>query len=336
MKRIVLAGVLMVLVAGPGRAAAAQDTGDDKADLTSILNDVRTDLDRPATEAFELKDGRAERTDGGGIVIEGKLVNTTKDERAAPKVEIIYLDADDQTVGERVVRPFKSRIPARSTRTFEYIEQDPPGATKTARVRVTDEQESADDRSRWVYLPDHLRGLWANDCSTPNRSVLLTGFGKITLIRDTSGSGHMIDGSRFTAFLADDGRGFHYQTADTSQAQVIEVTDSGLTIGPNGEVLERCDAVPPDLSAAHGEAINGGLALDQAIAACRNQKASCPARLMAFADVSGNKELSVAEISRVLRIAMYFGSIFGDDDVNHTEDLTGRTLAMHAAAPLVV
>jgi hypothetical protein len=329
---LVVAATLLVT----GAAAVASPENGKNRDLEGVLENLQTELEQPPEKFFEVQDVIIETVDEA-LVFEGALVNVTDAyKRSAPAIEIVYMDGDGNTLGTRVIRPVIRTIAAGKQASFAYIEASPPKGVQHADLQIAGGTDVTPQDPNWVDLPDRVRGLWADDCKAPEMTLLLSGFGILELTDNEFGSDYWIGARRFTALVPGDQESFRYQTTESTRAQSMTVTGDELRLTTRDVTWTRCTAVPADLAALHGEAINGGLALDRAIATCRNDEATCPGRLMSFADVSGNGELSVAEISRVLRIGMYYGSVFGEDNVNRTNELTGRTLAMHAAAPLVV
>ena len=100
----------------------------------------------------------------------------------------------------------------------------------------------------------------------------------------------------------------------------------------------RCPGLPSTLAVPHGEAVAVLAGLDQLRAACGSDAgsnhAACAAGLFKLADVSGNSELSIAELSRVGRVATYFATVMSGEVVPVIEILGGFAAAV-AISPLL-
>lgn len=71
----------------------------------------------------------------------------------------------------------------------------------------------------------------------------------------------------------------------------------------------RCDGLPSPLRLVHGEAAAGMQALDRIDQSCRGEpNDGCGTAVLAAMDVSGDGLLSVAELSRAARIALYLAA----------------------------
>lgn len=146
---------------------------------------------------------------------------------------------------------------------------------------------------------------------------------------------------------------------DPSQGQVVAmgpVKWSGETavmwpggapfVLPPTKAMSRCSNMPPAAYASFGEAIALLSALDDISEVCaRDTARSCAQAAFSFADVSGDKRLSVAEISRVMRavatIISYEGSIQARTDSATSsfklpvQSLVGATIFVTLTGPLV-
>ena len=92
----------------------------------------------------------------------------------------------------------------------------------------------------------------------------------------------------------------------------------------------RCRVMPSAFAIPHGEAVAVLAGLDQMRAACGSNAASdaaCGAGLFKLADVSGNNEISIAELARVGRVATYFATTMGGEATP-----VGEILAAYAGA----
>ena len=93
----------------------------------------------------------------------------------------------------------------------------------------------------------------------------------------------------------------------------------------------RCRVMPSAFAIPHGEAVAVLAGLDQLRAACGSNAAAsdaaCGTGLFKLADVSGNSEISIAELARVGRVATYFASTMGGEATP-----VGEILAAYAGA----
>ena len=100
----------------------------------------------------------------------------------------------------------------------------------------------------------------------------------------------------------------------------------------------RCRNMPAIYAIPHGEAVAVLGGMDQLRAACgSNAGASdvaCATGLFKLADVSGNNEISIAELSRVGRVATYFAATMGGEPVPMLE-LLGAYAGAVAITPLL-
>lgn len=95
---------------------------------------------------------------------------------------------------------------------------------------------------------------------------------------------------------------------------------------------ETCIGLPLPQSLVMGEALAVLKDLDAAVWDCRDAVARCPINVFEVADVSGDGELSVAEMARVVRASVSIGTAM-DSEVSQGQSLVAATSAA-AIAPL--
>ena len=99
--------------------------------------------------------------------------------------------------------------------------------------------------------------------------------------------------------------------------------------------FERCDAVPAQLTLYYGEILTWIEALPSLRAGCaEGSEIGCIEAVWGLGDVSGDGLLSLAELSRILRILTQAAAIAHEDGAA-TEELGMATLGTVLAAPLV-
>lgn len=100
------------------------------------------------------------------------------------------------------------------------------------------------------------------------------------------------------------------------------------------QTYHRCEKLPPSLYAMHAE----GLKTVQFIAAieknCSQESGNCVEYLFSFLDVSEDEKLSVAELSRAIRIATYASVAAAPDGVND-KTFAGTFLVSNLIGPVV-
>ena len=69
-----------------------------------------------------------------------------------------------------------------------------------------------------------------------------------------------------------------------------------------------CDGLPPQVSFVYGEQLAVLMQLDAALWSCKSSPSTCARKLFEVGDVSGDLELSVAELSRIFRTSLAVGS----------------------------
>ena len=94
----------------------------------------------------------------------------------------------------------------------------------------------------------------------------------------------------------------------------------------------QCAGVPFPQSLLVGEALNVLMEFDQAANSCRTALESCPRVLFDVADVTGNGELSIAEMSRIVRSSFAIGAASQENPL--PEAIAATTASSAALAPL--
>lgn len=100
------------------------------------------------------------------------------------------------------------------------------------------------------------------------------------------------------------------------------------------EVYERCPYLPPSLEGLHGEAASIMAAADAARADCADPKGSiCPQAMFTVVDVSGNGEISAAELARAIRYAAWRATF--EDETASAKSIGLALTGSYLAGPVV-
>jgi hypothetical protein len=203
-------------------------------------------------------------------------------------------------------------------------------------------------------LPSNLLGTYASGpggCATPQiilhltpRSIVtlrLHGADQLARINDTRMAGGWLvatesgdEQSRVLLRVSGDG-----ETAGIDQAVPSDkIRDDQLPGATPIVHLVRCAALPPLLTAVHGE----GLAFLHAMEAMEppcggNDMKACGDAFMAYADVTGDHRLTAAELARVMRGAAWVAQMAGGTDNSELAlGLAGSTIAGLAVAEVII
>ncbi|WP_417249292.1 hypothetical protein [Celeribacter sp.] len=95
---------------------------------------------------------------------------------------------------------------------------------------------------------------------------------------------------------------------------------------------ESCSGYPLEISLVFGEALAFLQDLDEAVWTCQGDVRTCPAKIFAVADVSGDSELSVAEMARVFRASLTLGSASSSGSAS--DEFVAAVTAGFTIAPL--
>lgn len=169
-------------------------------------------------------------------------------------------------------------------------------------------------------FPAEIGGLWvAGSCSEPAELLFVT---RRTWARlDPQGMQVLKHAERFDragAFglaVADDAEATRLLFRTAADGLVVrdppaKLADAALPGEGPDLAFRRCPSIPVSLAALHGEGLSFLAALEGIAEACGGEDgAGCIARVWAWADVSGDGGLSVAEIARLVRGLAYVGAL---------------------------
>lgn len=194
-------------------------------------------------------------------------------------------------------------------------------------------------------VPQALRGVWATpNCTTPEDTLVvyrsfylwlgeketaLTGLTMATMqpagwtrLEESDGYPNFFkvlpDGRMREAFLPDNA---DPSTAPSEQWQTTDYESCGNTL-PRSKVL------------LHGEPVALLHLASNAQKICQTDRKACANTLFTGIDVSGDGNLSTAEIARVFRVAAYVGAVSDDAPANN-ENLAGVVAATLPIGPLM-
>ena len=165
-------------------------------------------------------------------------------------------------------------------------------------------------------FPKDLQGIWSEDCSMQNQVFLISN--NTSMWIDDSYVGFNISKTSkvqdWTAYKWGELDGSYYYFIKKNDDNLIEISPpdewDGIdyTFLKNSEYseYEKCESIPSMYQIIYGEIIN--LMNSQLIEICNenNDPSKCISESFEFLDVSDDNELSVAELTRAARIAIYF------------------------------
>ncbi|MDW8444327.1 MAG: hypothetical protein RML45_08505 [Acetobacteraceae bacterium] len=169
-------------------------------------------------------------------------------------------------------------------------------------------------------FPAELGGLWvAGTCAEPTELLFLTPTAWARLV--SQGEQVLKLAERFDrvgAFglaVADDAEATRLLFRPTAEGLVLrdppaKLPDTALPGDGPDIAFRRCPSIPVPLAALHGEGLSFLVALGGIAEACGGDDgAACVDRIWAWADVSGDGGLSVAEIARLARGIAYVATL---------------------------
>ena len=165
-------------------------------------------------------------------------------------------------------------------------------------------------------FPKNLQGIWSEDCSMQNQVFLISN--NTSMWIDDSYVGFNISKTSkvqdWTAYKWGELDGSYYYFIKKNGDNLIEISPPDEWDGIDYTFLksseyseyEECESIPSMFQIIYGEIIN--LMNSQLIEICNenNDPSECINESFAFLDVSDDDELSVAELTRAARIAIYF------------------------------
>ena len=165
-------------------------------------------------------------------------------------------------------------------------------------------------------FPKNMHGIWSSDCVSEKQVFIISrntnmwidesyvGFNisKTSEVSDWIAYKWGEIDSSYYYFLKNDGDKLFEISAPDSWDGI----DYTFLNDSDYSIYEKCDSIPSMYQLIYGEIIN--LMNSQLIETCNNDKnpANCINETFTFLDVSGDDELSVAELTRAARIAIYF------------------------------
>ena len=165
-------------------------------------------------------------------------------------------------------------------------------------------------------FPKNMQGVWSSNCDSEYQVFIISS--NTSMWIDESYVGFNISKtsevndwiaykwgeieSSYYYFLKKDGE----KLFEISAPESWDGIDYSFLNGSDYSVYEKCDSIPSMYQLIYGEIIN--LMNSQLIETCNNDQnpANCINETFTFLDVSGDNELSVAELTRAARIAIYF------------------------------
>ena len=165
-------------------------------------------------------------------------------------------------------------------------------------------------------FPKNIQGIWSDDCASEYQVFIISNntsmwidetyvgfnFSKTTKVEGWSAyKWEELDGSYYY-FLKRDGDNLLEITAPDDWDGI----DYSFLNTSDYSTYEKCESIPSMYQIIYGEIIN--LMNSQLIETCNNDQnpANCINETFSFLDVSQDEELSVAELTRAARIAIYF------------------------------
>ena len=165
-------------------------------------------------------------------------------------------------------------------------------------------------------FPKNMHGIWSSDCVSEKQVFIISrntsmwidesyvGFNisKTSEVNDWIAYKWGEIESSYYYFLKKDGE----KLFEISAPESWDGIDYSFLNGSDYSVYEKCESIPSMYQLIYGEIIN--LMNSQLIETCNNDQnpANCINETFTFLDVSGDNELSVAELTRAARIAIYF------------------------------
>lgn len=169
-------------------------------------------------------------------------------------------------------------------------------------------------------FPAEIGGLWiAGSCSEPAELLFVTRGAWARL--EANGLQVLRHAERFDRAgdfglaVADDAEATRLLFRATAEGLVVrdppaKLPDASLPGAGPDVAFRRCPSIPVALAGLHGEGLSFLAALDGIGASCAGgDGAACIDRIWAWADVSGDGGLSVAEIARLMRGLAYVGTL---------------------------
>ena len=165
-------------------------------------------------------------------------------------------------------------------------------------------------------FPKDIQGIWSENCNIENQVFIISN--NTSMWIDESYVGFNVSKTSkvqdWSAYKWGDLEGSYYYFLKKDGDVLIELTapadwdgiDYSFLNSSDYSAYEKCESIPSIYQVIYGEIIN--LMNSQLIETCNNDSnpANCINETFSFLDISKDNELSVAELTRAARIAIYF------------------------------
>lgn len=179
-------------------------------------------------------------------------------------------------------------------------------------------------------FPKNIQGIWSVDCEEDLQVHVIGSNSSLWIDEDYVGLNisQTSDVQNWTAYKWGEIDGSYYYFLKTNtQNQLMELTppdewdgiDYSFLNSNDFSIYEKCDSIPGVYQIIYGEIVS--LMNSKLIETCNveTNPQECITETFNFLDVSNNKELSVAELTRAARILIYF--TFIDKRVGEDRDI---------------
>ena len=179
-------------------------------------------------------------------------------------------------------------------------------------------------------FPKNIQGIWSVDCEEGLQVHVIGSNSSLWIDEDYVGLNisQTSDVQNWTAYKWGEIDGSYYYFLKTNtQNQLMELTppdewdgiDYSFLNSNDFSIYEKCDSIPGVYQIIYGEIVS--LMNSKLIETCNveTNPQGCITETFNFLDVSNNKELSVAELTRAARILIYF--TFIDKRVGEDRDI---------------
>ena len=179
-------------------------------------------------------------------------------------------------------------------------------------------------------FPKNIQGIWSVDCEEGLQVHVIGSNSSLWIDEDYVGLNisQTSDVNNWTAYKWGEIDGSYYYFLKTNtQNQLMELTppdewdgiDYSFLNSNDFSIYEKCDSIPGVYQIIYGEIVS--LMNSKLIETCNveTNPQGCISETFNFLDVSNNKELSVAELTRAARILIYF--TFIDKRVGEDRDI---------------
>jgi len=178
-------------------------------------------------------------------------------------------------------------------------------------------------------FPKNIQGIWSSDCNSEIQTFIISE--NTSMWIDESYVGFNIsktsDVDGWTAYKWGEIEGTYYYFLKIKNNELFEVqapddwdgVDYSFLNENDASTYEKCKSIPSLYQITYGEIIS--LMNSKLIEVCSNDNdpANCINETFDFLDVSKDKELSVAELTRAARIIVYF--TFIDKQLDENRDI---------------